>query len=595
MTANTTKNQGSMSDDNENSPEESQTSDRATEEVPHLSTVEPEPITETAPQQESASNFKWGKTLLGLGVFALLTGNILVLTNHLKPSSSMAGMEGMDHGDMSHDEMMAVDGSFNPNPVRVETVKPLVLEASVSYTGTIEPYEEIMVYPRVAGQLTNYSVYPGDRVTAGQPIATLDASELTTGVAEAAAEVSTMETDLEMSKIEVDEQRSAIAQIEADLDYLNLKKDRFARLVKDGVISQDEFDVVDSEVRSKEANLKQARVKLARMGAMVTNNRAKINQAKAKVDTAKVMQDYTTINSPISGIVQERNVDPGVVVQPSMGIVKIGNYDRVRLQANVAQSDAVNINPGATVVATVPGSNIPPIKGKITSIFPQANSQTRTVTVEAVIDNPDGQLLSGKFLEMKIVTARKPNAITVPQAAVVEFQDQPSVWVVEGDTVTAQPVTLGMSTGDRIEVIGGLESGQAVVTSGQHRLVENAPVAVINQSERPIASNKAATKDIQIQLVSPDNNEVAMGDAQLVIEVKDAQGQPLDIKDLEMSASMPMKNMAPMSAPVEVQPDGEPGRFKADTYLSMKGDWTITAQVKDPKNKGKQEFTVKVQ
>ena len=594
MTANTTKNQGSTSDDNENLPEDSQKSDRATEEVTHPSTVEPEPIAETAPQQESTSGFKLGKTLLGLGVFALLTGNILVLTNHLKPSSSMAGMEGMDHGDMSHDEMMAVDGSFNPNPVRVETVKPQVLEASVSYTGTIKPYEEIMVYPRVAGQLTNYSVYPGDRVTAGQPIATLDASELTTGVAEAAAEVSTMETDLEMSKIEVDEQRSAISQIEADLDYLNLKKDRFARLVKDGVISQDEFDVVDSEVRSKEAALKQARVKLARMSAMVTNNRAKINQAKAKVDTAKVMQGYTTITSPISGIVQERNADPGVVVQPSMGIVKIGNYNRVRLQANVAQSDAVNIRPGATVVATVPGSNIPPIKGKISSIFPQANSQTRTVTVEAVIDNPDGQLLSGKFLEMKILTARKPNAITVPQAAVVEFQDQPSVWVVEGDTVTAQPVTLGMSTGDRIEVTSGLESGQAVVTLGQNRLVENAPVAIINQSEQPIASNKAATQDIQIQLVSPDNNEVAMGDAQLVIEVKDAQGQPLDIKDLEMSASMPMKNMAPMSAPVEVQPDGKTGRFKADTYLSMKGHWTITAQVKDPKNKGKQEFAVKV-
>lgn len=596
MTANTTKNQGSTSDDNKNLPEDSQKSDRATEEVTHPSTVEPEPITETAPQQKSTSSFKWGKTLLGLGVFALLTGNILVLTNHLKPSSSMAGMEGMDHGDMSHDEMMAVDGSFNPNPVRIETVKPQVLEASVSYTGTIKPYEEIMVYPRVAGQLTNYSVYPGDRVTAGQPIATLDASELTTGVAEAAAEVSTMETDLEMSKIEVDEQKSAIAQIEADLDYLNLKKDRFARLVKDGVISQDEFDVVDSEVRSKEANLKQARVKLARMGAMVTNNRAKISQAKAKVDTARVMQGYTTINSPISGIVQERNVDPGVVVQPSMGIVKIGNYNRVRLQANVAQRDAVNINPGATVIATVPGSNIPPIKGKITSIFPQANSQTRTVTVEAVIDNPDGQLLSGKFLEMKILTARKPNAITIPQAAVVEFQDQPSVWVVEGDTVTAQPVTLGMSTGDRVEVTSGLESGQAVVTSGQNRLVENAPVAVINQSEQPIASNKSATQDIQIQLISPDaQTGVPMGDAQLVIEVKDAQGQPLNVKDLEMSASMPMKNMAPMSAPVEVQPDDKPGRFKADTYLSMKGDWTITAQVKDPKNKGKQEFTVKVQ
>ena len=592
MTANTTKTEGSMSDDNENLP-------HVTEEVKQPSTEEPEPIIETAPQQESASSFKWGKTLLGLGVFALLTGNILVLTNHLKPSSSMAGMEGMDHGDMdhgsmSHDEMMAVDGSFNPNPVRVETIKPQVLEASVSYTGTIKPYEEIMVYPRVAGQLTNYTVYPGDRISAGQPIATLEASELTTEVSEAIAEVDTMNADLEICKIQVEEQKSNIKQIEADLTYISLKLDRFRRLVKDGVISQDEFDIVDSEAKSKEARLQAAKVRLKRLEANVVSTRAKINQASAKLSTAKVMRGYTEIASPISGIVQERNVDSGVVVQPSMGIVKIGNYDRVRLQANVAQVDAVNINLGATVIAKIPGSNIAPIKGKITSIFPQANSQTRTVMVEAVIDNPDGQLLSGKFLEMNILTALKPNAITIPQNAVGEFQGQPSVWVVEGDTVAAQPVTLGMSSGDRVEITSGLESGQAVVISGQNRLVENAPVAVINQSEQPIASNKAATKDIQIQLVSHDNKEVVMGDAQLVIEVKDAQGQPLDVKDLEISASMPMKNMAPMSAPVEVKPDEKPGRFKADTYLNMKGNWIITAQVKDPKNKGKQEFAIKV-
>ena len=597
MTAKSTNNQGEMSDDKKNSGNDSLSlnSDSVIEETASHPIAEAKGAKEIEPYEASSANsFRLDRTLFGLGIFALLTVAILAVTKQLNPASSMAGMEGMDHGDMSHDEMMAVDGSFNPNPVRVETVKPQVLEASVSYTGSIKPYQEIMVYPRVAGQLTNYSVYPGDRVTAGQAIATLDASELNTGVAEAVAEANTMETALEMSKIEVDEQRSAIAQIEADLAYLNLKKDRNAKLVKDGVISQDEFDVVDSQVRSKEATVKQARVKLRRMEAMVLNDRAKINQAKAKVDTAKVMQGYTTVTSPISGIVQERNVDPGVVVQPSMGIVKIGDYNRVRLQANVAQQDAVNIRPGATVLASIPNSNVPQIKGKITSIFPQTNSQTRTVMVEAVIDNPDGQLLSGQFLEMKIVTARKPNAITIPQTAVVDFQDQPSVWIVEGDTVTAKPVTLGMSTGERVEVTSGLEPGQAVVTSGQRRLVENASVAIINQSQQPIASNKASTGDLQIQLVSPDNQTVEMGDAQLILEVKDAQGQPMEIGDLEMTASMPMKNMAPMSAPVEVQSDSQPGRFKADTYLSMKGDWTITAQVKDGKNKAKQEFVLEV-
>ena len=114
MTVNTTETEGSMSDDNENLP-------RITEEAKFSSTDEPESRTKTTLQPELASGFKLGKTLLGLGAFVLLTGNILVLTNHLKPSSSMAGMEGMDHGDMdhgsmSHDEMMAVDCLLYTSP-----------------------------------------------------------------------------------------------------------------------------------------------------------------------------------------------------------------------------------------------------------------------------------------------------------------------------------------------------------------------------------------------------------------------------------------------------------------------------------------------
>ncbi|MDY7016345.1 MAG: efflux RND transporter periplasmic adaptor subunit, partial [Cyanobacteriota bacterium] len=504
------------------------------------------------------------KTTLGLGVFVMLTGGILIVTNQFKPASST-----MEHGgqNMSHDEMMAVDGSFNPNPVSVEVVEPQLLEASVRYTGSIKPYQEITVYPRVVGQLTNYSVYPGDRVTTGQALAQLNAAELTTEVAEAVAETDTMTTALEMSAIEIDEQKSEIEQIEADLAYLNKKRERFAFLVKEGAISQDDFDLVDSEYQRKEATLKEARVKLLRLGAKVVNDRAKVNQAQAKVSTAAIMEGYTTIASPISGIVQERIVDPGVVVQPNMGILKIGDYSQLRLQANVAQQDAVKIRIGSPVIAKVPGTNMTPIRGKITSIFPQADSQTRTVMVEAVVDNPNGKLSSGKFLEMQIITARKPNTITIPQSALVEFQDQPSVWVVEDDVVRAQTVTLGMETEDRIEVTRGLEPGEAVVTSGQHRLVENAPVAVINSSEQSITTRPTSTRDIQIQLVSPDvQTGIPMGDAQLVIEVKDSQGQPLEVKDLEVSASMPMKNMAPMTAKVEVEPDNKPGRFKVDTY-----------------------------
>ena len=430
-------------------------------------------------------NSLFSKKTLGLGVFLMLTGGILIVTNQLKAPSSTMDMHGGHGGhDMSHDEMMAVDGYLNPTPVTVEVVKPRLLEASVRYTGSIKPYLEVTVYPRVAGQLTAYSVYPGDRVLGGQTLAHLSAAELLTEVAEAVAETDTMKIALDMSKIELEEQGSKINKIEADLVYLNKKLDRFALLVREGAISQDEFDVVDSEVNAKNATLQEARVKLARLQKKLSYDRARLKQAEAKTRTVSIMEGYTTIKSPISGIVQQRLADPGVVVQPGMGILKIGDYQKLRLQANVAQQDAIAIRVGSPIIARVPGTEIASIRGQITSIFPQTDNQTRTVTVEAVVDNPGAKLGSGQFLEMEIITYRKPDALSVPQSAIVTFKDQPAVWVVESDVARRKTVTLGMGSGDRVEVTGGLEPGDMAIASGQQRLMKNSAVVVINNGEK---------------------------------------------------------------------------------------------------------------
>ncbi|HAC63067.1 MAG TPA: efflux RND transporter periplasmic adaptor subunit [Cyanothece sp. UBA12306] len=532
------------------------------------------------------------KKTLGLGVFVMLTGGILLVTNQLKPASST--MDHSGHGGMSHDEMMAVDGSFNPTPVTVEVVKPQLLEASVQYTGSIEPYQVVTVYPRVAGQLTDYSVYPGDRVTIGETLVQLNASELLTEVSEAQAETDTMRTALEISRIEVLEQKNVIKQIEADLAYLRKKLDRFAMLVAEGAIAQDDYDVIESEVQSKKAALSEAKVKLVRQQAKVVNNQAKIKQSQAKVATASVMSSYTEIKSPITGIVQERMVDPGIVVQPGMGIVKIGDYNRIRLQANVAQHDAVNIRIGSPIIAKIPGTSLT-INGQVTSIFPQTNNQTRTVTVEAVVNNPGGKLLSGQFIEMKIITQRQPNAVTVPQSAIVTFENNPTVWVVNGDTATRKPVQLGIISGDRIQIIQGLKTGDAVITTGHHKLIENAAVTVINQNQKLLtsASRKATQNNVTIKLVS--SAQVKIGDAQFIFEVVDSKTQkPLKINNLEITATMPMKNMAPMTAKVEVNPEKNPGKFKGETFLGMKGEWIISVNIKDDKYQKKEVFDVLV-
>ncbi len=544
-----------------------------------------------------------GKVLLGLGVFTVLSAGALAATHvlggmagHDMSGHDMSGHEGHDMSGMDHSEMMRVDGAFNPTPVTVEVVQPSKMDVSVNYTGAIYPYTEVTVYPRVAGQLSNYSIYPGDRVAAGQTLASLDAVERVAETNQAEAAVLALAASVEGSQIELEEQRQEIGQIQADLDYLKIQRDRFARLTSEGAVSQDQYDLLASQVAAKESALQGARAKLTRLEAKVASDRAQVAQAQAQVGTVSAFESYTQITSPISGIVQERMADPGVVVQPGMGIFKIGNYQQVRLRANVAQQDANRIQVGTPIIAQVPGADAGVVRGEITSIFPQTDMTTRTVTVEAVVDNPDQQLLSGQFVDMEIITQQRPQALSVPQAALTEFNGEAAVWVVEGSAAQRRRVTTGLSNGDRIEITDGLDPGDQVITSGFSRLMVGSEVTIVDALGNPADGFISSNNSLELALVSP--NSVTSGKTELVIALTDKEtGEAVAIApdDLTVDITMPMKNMAPMTTKVELEPTGTPNQFKVNTFFGMKGDWMLDATVTDPDQPGSARLVLPVE
>lgn len=546
--------------------------------------------------------FRPFRSLLALGIFIVLSGSIWFAVKHFG-GMAMADTEqgAMDHGGMSHDEMMAVDGAFNAVPVQVEEIRPGLVQETVQYTGSVYPYLEVTVYPRIAGQLKDYSIYPGDRVKKGQVIVQLDALERRTDLVEAKAERDVMREILVANSMQLEEQQREIDRMAAELDYMKLKAKRFKALVAGGAISQNDYDLVASEVTAKESAISGARTKWVRMKAELGRDRAKINQFQAKANTAVVMERYTNLTAPISGIVQSRMADPGVVVQPGMGVLKIGDYSRVRLRANVAQADAVGIGKGTRVKAVIPGTKMPPITGKITSIFPSADPQTRTVTVEAVVNNPSDQLLSGQFLEMQIIKASKPATLSVPQTALHQFRGQPAVWVVQGSGEEAvavrRRIKQGLVSGDRVEIFKGLKSGDRVITTGTSRLLEDSKVAVVNAAGDPVASLSTPTAgNVSIQLVSPKTKTVKAGTEELILQVVDAATQsPLAVKQLVVDVTMPMKNMAPMTAMVDLKALPKPGQFRVKTHFGMKGDWVIKAQIKDAEHQGRAQFKLTAQ
>lgn len=153
---------------------------------------------------------------------------------------------------------------------------------------------------------------------------------------------------------------------------------------------------------------------------------------------AEVVQGYTEIRSPADGVVVERPIAPGTLVQPGTVILRIAEIDRVRVQANVSVNDMAGIALGSPVRINVEGDGSTiPVAGAVTSIFPAADTKTRTEVVEAVVANPDHRMLPGAFVSVAISKRAEPDKLLVPAGSIATVGGVDSVWVAQAQASTA--------------------------------------------------------------------------------------------------------------------------------------------------------------
>ena len=305
--------------------------------------------------------------------------------------------------------------------------------AVVVYTGSVAPFNEEDIYPRVTGRIVEMSVYPGDAVRPGQVVARLDSVELSSKVGEAEAGLATaqasraqMEADLVAAQHAVVQMEKELAMVDAELTYARSLIARTERLFNTGAVSRQEYESDRAMAASAEAKREAALAKIeqARAGQAAARKKLEaadsmVAQARAALRTASIVRDYVDIVAPSPGYVVKRLVAPGVLVQPGMAILKIAQIDRVRLQANVGEKDVASIRVGSpvTVTGVVPGQLA--LTARVTAVFPFVDQGPRTAVVEAVVDNPGRRFLPGQYVTMQFVTGERATALTVPVRAVV--------------------------------------------------------------------------------------------------------------------------------------------------------------------------------
>lgn len=213
------------------------------------------------------------------------------------------------------------------------------------------------------------------------------------------------------------------------------------------------------------------------------------------VERTGQVQALATVQAPMSGLVQELMVRPGMTVSQGMNLARITGLSSVWLEAALPEAQVAMARVGEpveVVLAAFPGD---PLRGKVSAVLPEASSETRTLRVRAELPNTGGRLRAGMFAQMKL-GASAEEALVVPSEAVIRTGQRAIVYVVEQPgRFTPVQVRVGRELGDKLEVLEGLRPGQQVVASGQFLIDSEASMqGVLQRQASPgaVAASAAA-------------------------------------------------------------------------------------------------------
>lgn len=337
------------------------------------------------------------------------------------------------------------DINFKEEKVALKT-----LQNSVTATGTIEAVTSVTVGTQVSGIVNKLYVDYNSQVKKGQVIAELDKTNLLS---------------------ELNTAKANLASAQSSLNYQAANMERYKTLYKKGLVSADEYE-----------------------NALLSYRQAKeqVASSKENVQRAQTNLGYATITSPIDGTVISKSVEEGQTVAASFNTPELftiaKDLTNMQVVANVDEADIGNVKEGDRVTFTVDAYPDDTFEGTVKQVRLEATTTNNVVTYEVVISAPnaDLKLKPGLTANVTIYTQERSGVLAVANKAlrftptketvgkdmkIVDCKGKNKVWTLNGNTLTAHPVTIGQSDGINTEITKGLKQGDKIVTE----IVVNVP------------------------------------------------------------------------------------------------------------------------
>jgi multidrug efflux pump subunit AcrA (membrane-fusion protein) len=381
----------------------------------------------------------------------------------------------------------STSAAATPPAVEVTTAAAIKRELPRFFeaTGSLAGDQQTDVAPQTAGKVVAVGVEIGSPVRRGQLLVRLDDAELKLRVDQAQTQVEQAKAAVRQAEEKIglrpnqafDPNRVAeVAAARVTLDLAEKNLTRAEKLIESGDVSRSFYDDArarrDQLKEQYEVQLAQARQNFAAVQVARTN----VANAESALALARKNLSYANIPSPIDGFVSERTADLGEYVSPQQKVATVVRTNPLRIRIDIPEQAIPEVQVGQPVSITTSAWPDQNFSGRVARIAPNVSATSRTLTVEAEIENSGGALKPGQFATVRILQPRTEPAVLVPSRAVVTEAGVSRVFVIKDGHAEQRLVQTGQTEGDLIEIKNGVAADEQVATSNLEMLSDGVVV-----------------------------------------------------------------------------------------------------------------------
>lgn len=336
-------------------------------------------------------------------------------------------------------------------PVELATPEVRVFKEKVSFVANLEPEEQAAVVSKLGGKtVLRVLVDIGTPVKAGQVLAILDDSLL--------------RPQLSQAEASVEKARAALSQASIQLETARKDFERYKKLYSEKVISGQQFDHAKGQADVAEAGERLARKQLA--------------EASAGLNQLSVLMGYHVLRAPVSGVIAARFIDPGDTSSAEKPSFLINRQEFLKVRGSIPESAFVKLNVGQEGAVTLDALGGKSFRAKVVRLSPEIDPVTRTGQAELILKSQEGTK-PGMYARVELEVGEH-KGLSVPREAVKTLPGtgEKRVFLERNGKAESRAVRIGAEEGDRVEVIEGLASGEAVIVTQSARIGEGTPVEV---------------------------------------------------------------------------------------------------------------------